>query len=319
MWKSLLIIVFCASLIGPVADHAHAQAGTKAYAPEDLGRLNRQDQVRVIEKEYSEQARGRRIPDDQLEFYLDQIQSSRWSFSQIKEDIATSLGGGTGGWNRPPAQGPGPVQQEVRCESRDDRYTECVTPFRAPAVVARQLSSQRCVDGANFGSRPGMVWVRSGCRALFVEGAGFPPAHGGGGREITCESRNSSYRECTTGFRGRAQLVRQLSSQPCVAGRNWSSRPGMVWVNHGCRASFVEERGGIGGGGVGVGVDPDYNVTCSSEDNRRKTCAWNAQAGAPRMVEQLSRVSCVEGRTWGYSSRNGLWVDRGCRARFAGN
>ena len=59
---------------------AHAQA-TRAYAPENLRSLSRSDQERVIGLEYSEQANGRRIPDDQLRFYLDQVNRSNWSFS----------------------------------------------------------------------------------------------------------------------------------------------------------------------------------------------------------------------------------------------
>ncbi len=40
--------------------------------------------------EYADQSSGRRLPDDQLEFYLDQIDSG-WTFSRIKQDIAESL------------------------------------------------------------------------------------------------------------------------------------------------------------------------------------------------------------------------------------
>lgn len=54
-----------------------AAAQQRAYAPEDLRSLSYQDQVRVISMEYEEQSYGRRIPDDQLQFYLDQVNRSR--------------------------------------------------------------------------------------------------------------------------------------------------------------------------------------------------------------------------------------------------
>lgn len=315
MGKMLLVMLLSACVLGFNAPTVSAQAVTKAYAPEDLRELAVPDRIRVLEKEYAEQSRGRRMPDDQLEFYLDQIDESDWTFSRIKEDIAVSLGGGAvrpGGWNPGPGAGPGPgpafIREEILCESRNERYVECRTPFRGQAMVARNLSSTRCIEGVNFGSRPGIVWVRSGCRARFVEDDRYvaPPVIGG---EVICESRNNRPNECRTPFRGRAVLARQISGQYCIEGRTWGTRLGMVWVNGGCRGVFVEERGGIGGG---VG----YNVTCGSEDGRYRACAWNAREGRPVLIEQISDTACIEGRTWGYDRREGLWVDRGCRGRF---
>lgn len=286
-------------------------AQTKAYAPEDLSGLAVPDRIRVIEREYADHSNGRRIPDDQLEFYLAQIESG-WSFSHIKQDIAKSLGGGAGGgggWT--PGPGPAPVYQEILCESRDARYVECATPFRGAAMLSRQISSTRCVEGANFGSRPGLVWVRAGCRARFVEDDRYvaPPVFAS---EIVCESRSNRLQECRTNFRGRAVLTQQISGTPCIEGRNWGSRQGLVWVNAGCRARFADSRGG----GVGGGRGAEYSVTCASNDNRYTTCAWNANAGRPYLLEQSSRTACIEDRTWGYDRREGLWVDRGCRGRF---
>lgn len=287
---------------------AGAQITTKAYAPENLEQLAVPDRIRVIEKEYAEQSGGRRIPDDQLEFYLDQVESG-WRFSRIKEDIAQSLGGGAGGW-RPPQGAPVWVSDVVTCESRGDRYTECQTPFRGAARVANNLSSTRCIEGVNFGSRPGLVWVRGGCRARFVEDDRFTPGPILGG-DFICESRRNAYTECRTTVRGRAVLEEQLSREPCVEGRTWGNRQGLVWVDRGCRGRFSMERGG--GGGTGPAA---YSVTCVSEDGRYRTCAWNRDRGLPVLIEQISDTPCVQGRTWGYDRREGLWVDRGCRGRF---
>jgi hypothetical protein len=280
---------------------------TKAYAPDNLQVLAVPDQIRVIEREYAEQSGGRRIPDDQLEFYVDQVESG-WSFSRIKEDIAQSLGGGTAGW-RPPAGGNVWVADVILCESRGDRYVECQTPFRGAARVANNLSSTRCIEGVNFGSRPGLIWVRGGCRARFVEDDRYTPGPVIGG-DFICESRRGAYVECRTTFRGAAVLAEQLSGNPCIEGRTWGNRNGLVWVNGGCRGRFAMVRGGGGGGG------PGYNVTCNSEDGRYRTCAWDRGRGMPVLIEQTSDTPCVQGRTWGFDRREGLWVDRGCRGRF---
>ena len=276
-----------------------AQVQTKAYAPENLRSLSRADQERVLGLEYSEQAGGRRIPDDQLDFYLDQINRSNWGFSRIRQDIATSLGG-NGGWNPGPGTG-----GSVLCGSEDNRRRTCRTGF-SQAVLSRKLSDARCIEGETWGQRNGTVWVDRGCRAEFVE-AGY----GSGNARIRCESVDNRYRECNTGFRGNAVLGRKLSDARCIEGETWGQqRNGSVWVDRGCRAEFAEGNGDWNQGGIG-----NYSVTCSSIDNRRASCAWNNRHGRPYVTQQLSSETCREGSSWGYTG-NQIWVDRGCRARF---
>ncbi len=252
MRSTLIPILISLCLAAPAA---MAQVVPKAYAPEDLSILNEQDQARVIAKEYMDQSGNRQIPDDQLEFYLDQIDSG-WTFSQIKEDIARSLRGegrvGDDGWRggRP-----------------------------------------------GYDGRPGNNY-------------GWGPPVTSAGRVVRCESINERPRECATGFRGRATIVRQHSRTQCIEGRNWGQRPGMVWVNRGCRAEFAETSGGWDNSQYNT-----YSVTCASNYDRYTTCAWNDRYGRPVVIEQLSRDACVEGRTWGYRGSS-IWVDNGCRARF---
>lgn len=307
----LLLALASPILAPPAAAQKSQDYGTQAYAPENLGQLPVNDRIRVIEREYAEQSGGRRLPDDQLEFYLDQIQHSRWTFSQIRQDIATSLRGSGGnrpgdGW-RPPGGGWQP--ESLICTSDRSRYQECRTPFRGRAELVEQLSSTACVEGRTWGWREGMIWVDRGCRGRFAEIRGQRP---GQDRAVVCESVKGRYQECRTGFRGPAELLENLSSTRCVAGVNWGEQPGMVWVDQGCRASFVESRysnrppGRPGGG---------FNVTCSSVDGRFVTCAWDARQGRPLLIEQLSSSACLEGQSWGYDGQ-AIWVNRGCRARF---
>jgi len=302
---ALLATVLPAAVLASLPSPAHAQA-TRAYAPEDLRQLNRAYRGRVSEREYAEQSRGRRIPEDQLEFYLDQVNSG-WGFSRIKQDIATSLrGNGGGNWN-----GNGNVGT-IRCESNDNRQRVCNTGWRRARLV-RQLSKTQCIEGRNWGSGNGSVWVNNGCRAEFAEGRGNSNGNwNGNAGTIRCESNDNRQRVCNTGWR-RATLVRQLSKTQCIEGRNWGSGNGSVWVNNGCRAEFTEARGH--GWGNSQGQINNYTVSCSSEDNRMRSCAWDRRAGRPVLIQQLSKTTCIEGRNWGYSG-NSLWVNNGCRARF---
>ncbi len=220
------------------------------------------------------------------------------------------------------AQDRGYSGQTVTCSSNNNRRTQCSAPFSGRAVLVQNLSDTRCVEGNNWGSGRGFVWVDRGCRARFADsrdGGGWGGGgNGGPGGTIRCESSDHRQRQCNTQWRG-ATLVRQLSDTRCVEGRTWGFRNGTIWVNDGCRGEFAEGRGGWGGGGNNGGGwghgDPNYQVTCSSDDQRRRYCAWDRNRGRPVIVQQLSKTRCDEGRTWGYQG-NQLWVDDGCRARF---
>lgn len=293
---SLLVttLLLASAQVAPV----HAQPQERAYAPENLWTLSVSEQRRVINNEYSDQSNGRRIPDDQMRFYLDQVRLSRWTFSQVKRDIAESLGGG----GYPPNQG----GSTIRCESTDKRQKNCNTPWQSQSRLVRQLSGTPCIEGRNWSSSPGRVWVNDGCRAEFAESRWEGSNNG---NDIRCESTDGRYRQCGTGLYGTATMIRQLSGTPCRYNQNWGLRDGSIWVNGGCRGVFRVNRNSGGG-------DSDYSVTCASANNRYTTCAWDRNRGWPIMIRQLSDSPCIEGQSWGYDQRRGLWVDRGCRARF---
>ncbi len=60
--------------------------------------------------------------------------------------------------------------------------------------------------------------------------------------------------------------------------------------------------------------NPNDTVVCQSQDGRFTRCAvpWRDA----RIVQQLSQSACIRGRSWGID-RGGIWVNDGCRARFA--
>ncbi len=300
--SALLAIV--AAIAVPVLSFA-AQAApptARAYAPENLRTLSQSDQVRVISLEYSEQSSGRRIPDDQLRFYLDQVNRSNWGFSRIKQDIAQSLaGGGNGPW--PPVGGGG----SIRCESDNNRARTCQTPWSGSSRLVRQLSGTACIEGRNWQSQRGQVHVSGGCRGEFAPGAQPLPPIGSG--NIRCESENNRPRTCRTPWSGSSRLVRQLSDTACTEGRSWHSQGGQVHVSGGCRGEFAQDRYDqppVGGG---------ETIRCESDNGRARTCRvpWKHQT---RLVRQLSGTPCIEGRSW-QSHTGYVYVSGGCRGEFA--
>jgi hypothetical protein len=275
---------------------------TRAYAPENLRGLSYDDQVRVISLEYSEQSNGRRIPDDQLRFYTDQVNRSGWTFSRIRQDIAQSLAGSGSVGPRPPVAG------TILCESTDNNSRRCPTPWRGSSRLVRQLSKKPCTQGGSWGSDNGSITVWSGCRGEFAaarEVQPVPPI--AGDYRITCGSQDNRYQTCHwNAAYGQPQLSRQLSRSACVSGRTWGYDSRGLWVDSGCRAEF-SARSGAG--------STAYSVTCASNDRKQTSCAWNARYGKPRVIQQLSKTPCVEGTSWGHSGAS-LWVSGGCRARF---
>ncbi|MDQ6665832.1 MAG: DUF3011 domain-containing protein [Acidobacteriota bacterium] len=55
-------------------------------------------------------------------------------------------------------------------------------------------------------------------------------------------------------------------------------------------------------------------LTCNSDDGKRHYCNADTRGGV-QLSQQVSGSACVQGSTWDFDN-NGIWVDRGCRARF---
>ncbi len=64
----------------------------------------------------------------------------------------------------------------------------------------------------------------------------------------------------------------------------------------------------------GITAQNGRNVTCASDDGKRHLCRVDTSRGV-QMTNQRSGSPCIQGQTWGYD-RQGIWVDRGCRADF---
>ncbi|UNP27389.1 DUF3011 domain-containing protein [Lysobacter gummosus] len=79
---------------------------------------------------------------------------------------------------------------------------------------------------------------------------------------------------------------------------------------------------GLGLSAGAVQAAPQYDdygnggnvIRCESDSGRQRRCDADTRGGV-RMSRQLSKSSCIQGRSWGYD-RGGVWVSEGCRAEF---
>jgi hypothetical protein len=127
---------------------------------------------------------------------------------------------------------------------------------------------------------------------------------------ITCESTSGHSQTCPVNNASAVTLYRQLSSTPCVQGRNWNVnvRSNVIWVNGGCRAQFMvgNSRGRYSNGGYNSngGYDNDgYNTNGGYNTNR------NSAEGLCRRAVRQQAGRRVEVSTWEMNnSRNNARV-----------
>lgn len=187
--------------------------------------------------------------------------------------------------------------RRITCASDDGHRHVCRADTSYGAQLVTQRSGSSCIQGSTWGYDSQGIWVDRGCRADFVLGAA----------NITCSSNNGNREICPVDTSGGVQMVRQRSGSPCIQGSTWGYNRGNIWVSHGCRADFT----------LGNANQPGTTnaVTCSSNDGGRHVCLANTSGGV-QLIRQISGSPCIQGSTWGYD-REGIWVDRGCRANFS--
>ena len=104
------------------------------------------------------------------------------------------------------------------------------------------------------------------------------------------------------------KVARQFSDAACREDETWGYDNSGIWVDKGCGAQFEL---------LPYTPTTPTRIVCSSDDRRRKVCPADTRRGV-RLVRQLSKAKCDQGRTWGYTrgASAGIWVDKGCRAEF---
>lgn len=147
------------------------------------------------------------------------------------------------------AQGYSPSRygaREIRCESDSRRHEYCRTYAYGRVRLERQLSKSRCREYDTWGADRdgGGVWVRDGCRAIFVV-LPFNPPHAHRprppqrGYRVTCKSQRFRAEYCPLPRWGRVELEKRLSDAPCRRYDTWGSDGGGIWVDRGCAAVFT--------------------------------------------------------------------------------
>jgi hypothetical protein len=134
---------------------------------------------------------------------------------------------------------------------------------------------------------------------------------------VRCESIDSRPEFCRADHARDVRIVRQLSRENCVQGRNWDYNDDGIRVTDGCRAEFqVTRNERYNDNGNGYGQDDRYGngrpVYCQSRGYARTYCG--DAYGNYQMTGRYDR-DCVQGRTFGQDSR-GLWVSGNCSATF---
>lgn len=201
----------------------------------------------------------------------------------------------------------------LRCESSDGRPLQCPADTRGGVRLIRQSGS--CVEGKTWGANRDGVWVAQGCSGDFLLGSGGTGASSNdstyGNRVLRCESKGGRWTHCPGSTDGGVELVQQLSKNPCMRNQSWGADKRGVWVSGGCRGEFQMISSSPR---TSTAQQRRHVVKCESRDKRAIRCTVETGLGV-RLLKQLSRSECVEGRTWGYDA-NGVWVEDGCRAEF---
>ena len=198
------------------------------------------------------------------------------------------------------------------CESDEGRVRQCAVDTRGDVRLVRQLSRSACVEGRTWGASRGGIWVSDGCRGEFLVTDRPSRAHAvSDDGFLRCESKDGRSNRCAANTSRGVELVRQISRSPCIRGQNWGWDESGVWVSGGCRAEF---RTFARGRDMVAPPPVVQKLRCESKDGRARHCPADTRGGV-RVVRQLSRTACVEGRTWG-RDREGVWVEGGCRADF---
>jgi hypothetical protein len=152
-------------------------------------------------------------------------------------------GAGGGGWQD--------SSVEVRCNSNDGREQFCPADNRG--VTLRKTESRApCIEGESWRADRRGVYVRNGCRGVFVARTGGGGNGGGwqaGGSgyapvQIKCQSIGGRWGACPIDIDGPVRLIKKESRAECTRGWTWGVlKREAIWVSEGCRAIFEVQNG----------------------------------------------------------------------------
>ena len=139
------------------------------------------------------------------------------------------------------------------------------------------------------------------------------PAFAAAQDSLKCESNDGNRQYCGSYNPDQVQFDRQISESPCAEGQTWGIDRDGLWVDRGCRATFII-RGGSdrgyqnrddrpAGPGGPSGQTGQSSLTCSSDDGNRQYCG-NYNPDQVRLDRQISGSPCTEGQTWGVDGQD---------------
>lgn len=197
----------------------------------------------------------------------------------------------------------------ISCGDVSGTQTQCRTGGYATAVrLLRNRGNARCAQGSNWSFSESFIWTNRGCVGDFEVTYRSTEATS---VIVTCGDPVDIPVECR--FKGDAsdvELIRNRSRVSCREGKNWGHSGTAIWTNRGCVGDFQVIYGsGAGRPGAGTRV-----ITCGSASGD-VSCNPFGQVAAVRLVRELSRNRCAEGKSWGYRTDE-VWTRGGCRAEF---
>jgi Protein of unknown function (DUF3011) len=180
------------------------------------------------------------------------VEGSTWRYDArgvyvrngCRGEFAFGSSAGSGGWQD--------SSVEVRCNSNDGRERFC--PAENRGVTLRKTESRApCVQGESWRSDRRGIYVRNGCRGVFVARTGGGGGNDGGWRgggagyapiQIKCQSIGGRWGACPVDIDGPVRLVRKESRAACTRGWTWGVlEREAIWVSDGCRAIFEVQSG----------------------------------------------------------------------------
>ena len=139
----------------------------------------------------------------------------------------------------------------VTCGVLTGAQVQCLTRGTALQVrLARELSTNRCRKGTNWGNTDSFIWANGGCKAEFeVTYRGVAPPRPTPGpsptpapektRAVSCGNVSGSSMSCNAfGTVATVRLLRDRSGGRCSQPSSWGLNEAAVWVTRGCYGDF---------------------------------------------------------------------------------
>lgn len=125
---------------------------------------------------------------------------------RAKFEVVRSGGGGGGG-----------AGQQVDCRSQNNRYQECAIRQGYDARILRDYTG-RCRKDSTWGTRPGVLWVTSGCQGQFE----LVRSGGGGSGNVNAGQQQRAEVQCRNEAQRQGVEVRHVA--PATSqGRYWTT------------------------------------------------------------------------------------------------